>query len=47
MFYVIIGDKIIKTNKEEYEKIINEKPNTSFINECIEISKLFNKQQEE
>ena len=44
MFYIAVGDKVIKISKEMYEKIINEKPNIDFIYECIEISKLFKKQ---
>jgi hypothetical protein len=36
------GVKMI-VDKKEYIKIKNEKPNKEFLNECKEISKIFNK----
>ena len=38
---LIIGDKIVRLTKEEYLKMINEKPDKEFLKECEEIVKLF------
>ena len=38
---VVVGDKTIHLTKEEYLKIINDKPNDEFLKECEEVVKLF------
>ena len=38
---LIIGDKTVRLTKEEYLKIINDKPNDEFLKECEEVVKLF------
>ena len=38
---LIIGDKTIHLTKEEYLKIINDKPDEEFLKECKEVVKLF------
>lgn len=38
---LIIGDKTVRLTKEEYLKIINDKPDEEFLEECKEIVKLF------
>ena len=38
---VAVGDKTIHLTKEEYLKMINEKPDKEFLEECKEIVKLF------
>ena len=38
---LIIGDKMVRLTKEEYLKMINEKPDKEFLKECEEIVKLF------
>ena len=38
---LIIGDKTVCLTKEEYLKIINDKPNDEFLKECEEVVKLF------
>lgn len=38
---VVVGDKTIHLTKEEYLKMINEKPNDEFLKECEEVVKLF------
>ena len=38
---LIIGDKTVCLTKEEYLKIINDKPNEEFLKECEEVVKLF------
>ena len=38
---VIVGDKTIHLTKEEYLKIINDKPDEEFLKECEEVVKLF------
>ena len=38
---LIIGDKTVRLTKEEYLKMINEKPDKEFLEECKEIVKLF------
>lgn len=46
-YKIIINNKIIYMSKENYEKFIDEVPNTEFLNECEEISKLFSPQSVE
>ena len=38
---VVVGDKTIHLTKEEYLKIINDKPDEEFLKECKEVVKLF------
>ena len=38
---VVVGGKKIHLTKEEYLKIINDKPDEEFLEECKEIVKLF------
>lgn len=38
---VVVGDKTIHLTKEEYLKMINEKPDKDFLEECKEVVKLF------
>ena len=38
---LIIGDKTVRLTKEEYLKIINDKPDKDFLEECKEVVKLF------
>ena len=38
---LIIGNKTVHLTKEEYLKIINDKPNDEFLKECEEVVKLF------
>ena len=38
---LMIGDKTVRLTKEEYLKIINDKPNDEFLKECEEVVKLF------
>lgn len=38
---LIIGDKTVRLTKEEYLKIINDKPDKDFLEECEEVVKLF------
>ena len=38
---LIIGDKTARLTKEEYLKIINDKPDEEFLKECKEVVKLF------
>lgn len=38
---LIIGDKMVRLTKEEYFRIINDKPNDEFLKECEEVVKLF------
>lgn len=38
---LIIGNKTVRLTKEEYLKIINDKPNDEFLKECEEVVKLF------
>ena len=37
----MIGDKTVRLTKEEYLKIINDKPDEEFLKECKEVVKLF------
>ena len=36
-----IGDKTVRLTKEEYFRIINDKPDEEFLKECEEVVKLF------
>ena len=38
---VVVGDKTIHLTKEEYLKIINDKPDEEFLKECKEVVKFF------
>ena len=38
---VVVGDKTARLTKEEYLKIINDKPDEEFLKECEEVVKLF------
>ena len=38
---LIIGDKTVRLTKEEYFRIINNKPDEEFLKECEEVVKLF------
>ena len=38
---LIIGDKTVHLTKEEYFRIINNKPDEEFLKECEEVVKLF------
>ena len=38
---VVVRDKTIRLTKEEYLKIINDKPDEEFLKECKEVVKLF------
>lgn len=38
---VVVGDKTIHLTKEEYLKMINDKPDEEFLKECKEVVKLF------
>lgn len=38
---LIIGDKTVRLTKEEYFRIINDKPDEEFLKECKEVVKLF------
>ena len=38
---LIIGDKAVYLTKEEYLKMINDKPDKEFLKECEEVVKLF------
>ena len=38
---LIIGNKTVRLTKEEYLKIINDKPDEEFLKECKEVVKLF------
>lgn len=36
-----VGDETIRLTKEEYLRIINDKPDEEFLKECEEVVKLF------
>ena len=38
---LMIGDKTVRLTKEEYFRIINDKPDEEFLKECKEVVKLF------
>ena len=38
---LIIGDKTVRLTKEEYFRIINNKPDEEVLKECEEVVKLF------
>ena len=38
---IAIGDKTVHLTKEEYLRIINDKPDEEFLKECEEVVKLF------
>ena len=38
---VVAGDKTVRLTREEYLKIINDKPDEEFLKECKEVVKLF------
>ena len=38
---LMMDDKMVRLTKEEYLKIINDKPDEEFLKECKEVVKLF------